>query len=72
MNIWNYICANWVYVVLSRVRILAGLVLNRPLDQTNDYKPKPELTRWEQDINTIPSIARFRILMSGNFHSPNF
>ena len=50
VNSWNYSCANWVYVVLSRVRTLGGLVFNKKLDQTNDYKPKPELTRWEQDI----------------------
>ena len=50
VNSWNYSTPNWVYVVLSRVRKLAGLVLNIPLDKTKDYSPKPELTRWEQDI----------------------
>ena len=47
---WNYSCPNWVYFVLSRVRKLAGLVLNIPLDKTRDYSSKPELTRWEQDL----------------------
>ena len=42
--------ALFYYVVLSRVRKLAGLMLNIPLDAKKDYSPKPELTRWEQDI----------------------
>ena len=50
VNSWNYSTPNWVYVVLSRVRTLAGLVFNIPLNANNDYGPKPELTRWEQDI----------------------
>ena len=50
VNTWNYSCPNWVYVVLSRVRTLAGLVLNVPLDQTKDYSPKPQLTAWEERI----------------------
>ena len=50
VNSWNYSCPNWVYVVLSRVRKLEGLVLNIPLNATNDYGPNSELTRWEQDI----------------------
>ena len=53
INSWNYSCPNWVYVVLSRVRKLTGLVLNIPLDEKNDYRPKPELTRWEQDIRDM-------------------
>ena len=50
VNSWFYGCPNWVYVILSRVRKLAGLVLNIPLDAKKDYSPKPELTRWEEDI----------------------
>jgi len=50
VNSWNYGCPNWVYVVLSRVRKLAGLVFNTPLDSTKDYRPPQDLTRWEQDI----------------------
>ena len=34
INTWNYGCPNWVYVALSRVRKLAGLVLNIPLYKT--------------------------------------
>ena len=37
INSWNYSCPNWVYVVLSRVRKLKGLVLNVLLDETLDY-----------------------------------
>ena len=33
VNSWNYGCPNWVYVVLSRVRKLAGLVFNITLDE---------------------------------------
>ena len=50
VNSWNYSTANWVYVVLSRVRKLTGLVLNTLLDKTRNYSPTQELTRWEQDI----------------------
>ena len=54
VNSWNYSCPNWVYVILSRVRTLAGLVFNVPLDENNDYTPKPELVRWEENIkNTV-------------------
>ena len=38
VNSWNYGCPNWVYVVLSRGRKLAGLVFNVPLDKTKDYR----------------------------------
>ena len=50
VNSWNYGSPNWVYVVLSRVRKLAGLVFNVPLDKTKDYRPTEQLTRWEQDL----------------------
>ena len=51
VNSWNDGCPNWVvYVVLSRVRMLAGLAFNIPLDSTKDYRPTEELTRWEQDL----------------------
>ena len=29
---WNYICRNWVYVVLSRVNSLDGLLLTNKLN----------------------------------------
>ena len=32
------------------MRKLKGLVLNVRLDETLDYRPKPELTKWEQKI----------------------
>ena len=50
INSWNYSCPNWIYVVLSRVRTLLGLVLNVKLDETNDFAPKEELVRWEAEI----------------------
>ena len=50
VNSWNYSVPNWVYVVLSRVRKMVGLVLNTKLDPTKNYRPTQELTRWEQDI----------------------
>ena len=28
---WNYSCRNWAYVVLSRVRTMAGLTFRKPL-----------------------------------------
>ena len=50
VNSWNYSSPNWVYVVLSRVRKMVGLVLNTKLDPNKNYRPTQELTRWEQDI----------------------
>ena len=44
VNSWNYSFANWIYVVLSRVRTLSGLYLcspldmNKPRDRTNLLK----------------------------------
>ena len=38
VNSWNYGFANWVYVVLSRVRTLSGLYLCQPFDLTQPLK----------------------------------
>lgn len=31
VHAWNYSCRNWIYVVLSRVRTMSGLIFRRPL-----------------------------------------
>jgi len=50
VNDWNYRCANWVYVVLSRVRTLAGLYLMKPLDLERSFNVPQSLIRFEQRL----------------------
>jgi hypothetical protein len=51
VNYWNYRCANWVYVVLSRVRTLAGLYLMKPLNLERSFNVPQSLIRFEQRLN---------------------
>ncbi len=48
VNSWNYRCANWVYVVLSRVRTLSGLYLMAPLDLERRFNVPESLIRFER------------------------
>ena len=50
INNWDYRCANWVYVVLSRVRTLAGLYLMKPLDLERSFNVPQSLIRFEQRL----------------------
>ena len=50
VNDWNYRCANWVYVVLSRVRTKAGLYLLKPLDLDRSFNVPQSLIRFEQRL----------------------
>eukprot|EP00957_Ditylum_brightwellii_P058843 4461450-Ditylum_brightwellii.AAC.1 len=50
VNDWNYRCVNWVYVVLSRVRTLAGLYLMKPLDLERSFNVPQKLIRFEQRL----------------------
>ena len=50
VNSWNYRCANWVYVVLSRVRTLGGLYLMKPLDLERRFNVPEHLIRFEQRL----------------------
>ena len=50
VNDWNYRCVNWVYVVLSRVRTLAGLYLMKPLDLERSFNVPDSLIRFEQRL----------------------
>ena len=50
VNDWNYRCTNWVYVVLSRVRTLAGLYLMKPLDLERSFNVPQSLIRFEQRL----------------------
>ena len=47
---WNYKCANWVYVVLSRVRTRKGLYLLQPLDLERSFNVPQKLIRFEQRL----------------------
>ena len=40
VNSWSYTFANWVYVVLSRVRTRSGLLLNKKLDLKKSYSAR--------------------------------
>ena len=51
VNNWDYRCANWVYVVLSRVRTREGLLfLMRPLDMTWKWK---KTSAYHRDCLTL-------------------
>ena len=50
VNDWNYRCVNWIYVVLSRVRTLAGLYLMKPLDLERSFNVPQNLIRFEQRL----------------------
>ena len=53
VNSWNYRCPNWVYVVLSRVRTLAGLYLIAPLDLQRSFNVPDCLIRFEQRLKDL-------------------
>eukprot|EP00985_Skeletonema_marinoi_P033559 scaffold41607_cov146-Skeletonema_marinoi.AAC.1 len=46
VNNWDYKCANWVCVVLSRVRTRKGLFLMRP-DMNRDFSVPQKLLDFE-------------------------
>ena len=50
INSFDYSKKNWVYVVLSRITSLRGLVLLEMLDDTRDFKCNNQLLRWEKRI----------------------
>ena len=50
---WNYRCANWVYVVLSRVKTLKGLVLCAELDGESFESIDEDLDRFEEKMRKI-------------------
>jgi hypothetical protein len=52
VNEWDYRCANWVYVVLSRVRTRKGLFLTKPLDLNRDFNVPQSLIDFENRIRT--------------------
>ena len=45
---WNYQCANWIYVVLSRVRTRSGLYLAKPLNMEKEFNVPASLMRFER------------------------
>ena len=49
---WDYRCANWVYVVLSRVRTRKGLFLTKPLDLDRVFNVPESLIDFENRIRT--------------------
>ena len=53
VNSWNYRCANWFYVVLSRVRTLAGLYLMQPLDLERSFNVPENLIRFERRLKEL-------------------
>ena len=47
VNSWNYGFANWIYVVLSRVRTLSGLYLCHPLDLSRPFQVPEKSLQFE-------------------------
>ena len=60
INAWAYRYAHWTCVVLSRVKSLTNLVLNKKLDVHRNYNAKPELVRWEQNIKDTIEAKTFK------------
>ena len=52
VNECDYKCANWVYVVLSRVRTSKGLFLTKPLDLDREFNVPQSLIDFENRIRT--------------------
>jgi hypothetical protein len=52
VNEWDYICANWVYVVLSTVQTLKGLFLTKPLNLDHEFNVPQRLIDFENRIRT--------------------
>lgn len=48
VNNWNYQCANWIYVVLSRVRTRSGLYLAKPLHMEREFNVPAGLIGFER------------------------
>ena len=61
VNSWAYRCPHWVYVVLSRVRELKGLILNEKLDVHRSYEARKDLIRWEKQIKASIETTTFSI-----------
>ena len=47
---WNYKTPNWIYVVLSRVRILTGLFIYQKLSVTKKCNVDQKLIQEEERI----------------------
>ena len=60
VNSWAYGCSHWVYVVLSRVKTLKGLILNQKLDEDCSYEANRELVRWEERMKKQTELKTFR------------
>jgi hypothetical protein len=50
---WNYGTRNWIYVVLSRVRTLAGLHLLQKLNDTVNFSPHARLLEEERRLKQL-------------------
>ena len=50
VNSWNYGFANWIYVVLSRVRTLSSLYMCSPLDMNKSFKVPEKLIQFEAQM----------------------
>ena len=74
VNSWNYRCANWVYVVLSRVRTLAGLYLIKPLDLKRSFNVPENLIRFEtrlKELKERPILDLLGYSYNYNHNQPN-
>ena len=59
---WNYGFKNWIYVVLSRVKTLKGLLLvNKLNDDLTKYQISDELKREEERLDELDKGFRIDI-----------
>jgi hypothetical protein len=66
VNSWNYRCANWIYVVLSRVRKRVGLHLTTPLDLEREFNVPESLIEFERRMRNdkeAPILEQRRLRM---------
>jgi hypothetical protein len=64
VNSWNYRCANWIYVVLSRVRKRLGLHLTAPLSLEREFNVPESLIHFERRMREdkeAPILERRRL-----------
>ena len=74
INSWGYGFENWVYVVLSRVRTRAGLILNAKLDLRKKFKVPEKLLKVEERMKArenkyLDEYHKLAFYISTNVHS---
>ncbi|KAL7544303.1 hypothetical protein ACHAWF_007687 [Thalassiosira exigua] len=53
VNSWSYGFANWIYVVLLRVRTLSGIFLGKKLELKRLFKVPETLLKFEKRMKSL-------------------